>query len=302
MTIGIIGPRRRAPWRDAVVALLIAAAVVAICLILLGLTGDFLVDWLWFSAIGYLDVFWTTIVAEAEVFFAVFVATAIILWVNGSLASRFARSPWTQRPADFEWKRTGIVTFPDVLELMRRRSPWPRVIAGGAGLLAVLVAWGEVHNWSLFLRFLYRVPYGANDPLYDKDIGFYLFALPAYVVIKNWMLLTLFLSALFAGAIYWVRGNIEYDAQRRSMSPTAIAHGSVLLGFFFVVKAWSYGLDRYLLLYHDNGVVVGASYTDIHVELPVLWLLIGLSIVAAFASWANLWARTYRLPAAAALL
>src|SRR5262249_56114893 len=83
---------------------------------------------------------------------------------------------------------------------------------------------------------------------------------------------------------------------------TAIAHGSVLLGFFFVVKAWSYGLDRYLLLYHDNGVVVGASYTDIHVELPVLWLLIGLSIIAAFASWANFRVRSYRLPAAAVLL
>src|SRR6266511_1026260 len=86
------------------------------------------------------------------------------------------------------------------------------------------------------------------------------------------------------------------------MSPTAIAHGSVLLGVFFAVKAWSYGLDRYLLLYHDNGVVVGASYTDIHVELPGLWLLIGLSIVAAFVAWANLRARTYRLPAAAAVL
>ena len=86
------------------------------------------------------------------------------------------------------------------------------------------------------------------------------------------------------------------------MSPTAIAHGSVLLGFFFAVKAWSYGLDRYLLLYGDNGVVVGASYTDIHVELPVLWLLIGLSIVAAFAAWANVRVRTYRIPVAAAVL
>ena len=64
---------------------------------------------------------------------------------------------------------------------MRHRLPWPLVIAGGAGLLAVLVAWGEVHNWGIFLQFLYHVPYGANDPLYDKDIGFYLFALPAYV-------------------------------------------------------------------------------------------------------------------------
>src|SRR5947209_6405027 len=116
------------------------------------------------------------------------------------------------------------------------------------------------------------------------------------------MLLVLFLSALFAGAVYWVHGHIEYQAQRRSISPTAIAHGSALLGCFFMVKAWSYGLDRYLLLYGDNGVVVGAGYTDVHVELPVLWLLIGLSIVAAFAAWANIRVRTYRLPAAAAVL
>src|SRR5262249_61365198 len=134
------------------------------------------------------------------------------------------------------------------------------------------------------------------------DIGLYLLALPAYVVIKNWMLLTLLLSALFAGGIYWVHGHIEYDAQRRWLSPTAIAHGSVLLGFFFVVKAWSYGLDRYLLLYHDNGVVVGASYTDIHVELPVLWLLIGLSIIAAFVSWADFPLPGYPLPAPPPLL
>ena len=134
--------------------LIIAAIVVTICLILLGLTSDLLVDWLWFSAIGYLHVFWTTIGAQAGVFFAVFVATAIILWLNGSLASRFAQPPWTQRPADFEWIPTGIATPPDLREFMRQRLPWPLVIAGGAGLLSVLVAWGEVHNWGVFLRFL----------------------------------------------------------------------------------------------------------------------------------------------------
>ncbi len=64
-------------------------------------------------------------------------------------------------------------TLPDVLEFMRHRLPWPLVLAGAASLLAVLVAWGEVHNWGVFLQFLYHVPYGANDPLYDKDIGFY---------------------------------------------------------------------------------------------------------------------------------
>src|SRR5215813_864109 len=302
MTMQISGPRLRAPWQSALRVFIVVVIIFLICFILLGIIGGLLVDWLWFSAIGYLSVFWTTIVAEAEVFSAVFIATAIILWANGSLALRFARFRWKQDPVDFERESAGVATSPDVLELMRHRLPWHVVIPLGAGLLAVLVAWGEVDNWRVLLRLLYQVPYGASDPLYNKDIGFYLFTLPAYIAIKNWMFLSLVLSALFAGAIYWVHGDIEYTAQRRSISPAAIGHGSALLGLFFAVKAWSYGLDRYLLLYGDNGVVVGASYTDIHIALPVLWLLVGLSIVAALACWANLRVRTYKLPVAGGVL
>ncbi len=302
MTIGITGPERKLPRRSAVVGFIIAAVVIGIFLILLGLVSDLLVDWLWFSSIGYLQVFWTTIGAKAAVFFAVWTATAVILWLNGWLAVRFARRQPTQSVTDFVWKAAGNVPPADLLTFLRDRLPWPRVIAGSACLISLLVAAIEIGNWNVFLQFLYRVPFGADDPLYNKDISFYLFVLPAYIIIKNWMLLTLVLSALFAGMIYRVHGDIEYDVHNRSISPTAIAHGSALLGLLFVVEAASYGLDRYLLLYGDNGVVVGASYTDVHVKLPVLWLLIGISIVAAFAAWANVWMRTYRLPAAAALL
>src|SRR6266849_2041914 len=302
MTIGITGPERKAPRQSAVVRFIIAAVVVGIFLILLGLASDFLVDWLWFSSIGYLQVFWTTIGAKAVVFFAIWTATTVILCLNGWLALRFARRQPTQSVTGFVWKPAGIVPPPDLLGFMRDRLPWPRVIAGSAALIALLVAAIEVGNWNVFLQFLYRVPYGADDPLYNKDISFYLFVLPAYIIIKNWMLLTLVLSALFAAMIYRVHGDIEYDMHHRSMSPTAIEIGRALLGLLFVVEAASYGLDRYLLLYGDNGVVVGASYTDVHVKLPVLWLLIGLSIVAAFAAWANVWVRTYRLPAAAIFL
>ncbi len=301
MTIGITGPERQAPRRNVVVALLTAAIAAAISLILLGLTGAILVNWMWFSAIGYLNVFWITIGAKAGVFFTVFAATALIIWANAWLALNLARQR-VQYHADFKRKLAATATPSDLLEFLRDRLPWPLAIAVGAGLVALLVAAGEVSNWSVFLQFLYGVPYGANDPLFDKDIGFYLFSLPAYIAVKNWMLLTLFISALFAGLIYWAHGDIEYQVRQRSMSPTAIAHGSVLLGFFFAVKAWSYSLDQYLLLYGDNGVVVGASYTAVHVELPVLWLLIGLSTIAAFAAWANLRVRTYRLPTAAMIL
>src|ERR1700686_2715047 len=91
MTIGIAGPGRKAPRQNAVVRLIIAAIVGGTCLILLGLASDFLVDWLWFSSIGYLPVFLTSIGRKASVFFAAFAATALILWLNGLLAVRFGR-------------------------------------------------------------------------------------------------------------------------------------------------------------------------------------------------------------------
>jgi uncharacterized membrane protein (UPF0182 family) len=214
MTIGITGPERKAPRQIAVVGFIIAAVVAGICLILLWLASNFLVDWLWFSSIGYLQVFWTIIGAKVVVLSAVWTGTAVILWLNGWLAVRFARRQPTQSVSAFAWNPP-----PDLLALMRDRLPWSRVIAGGAGLVALLVAATEVGNWGVFLQFFYHVPYGADDPLFNKDISFYLFVLPAYILIKNWMLLALVLSALFAGTIYRVHGDIEYDIHRRSMSP-----------------------------------------------------------------------------------
>jgi uncharacterized protein len=297
MTFEIAGPAGKVPGRSVLAWWIIAAIVFIISLWLVKVAGEVLVDWLWFSSVGYLQVFWTSFAAEAAVVGGVFTATTAVLWVNGWLARRLARRRSAPSPTALGWQPP-----PDPLVLLRDRLPWHGIIAGSAALLALFVAAGEAGDWPTLLQYLYQVPYGSTDPLYGKDIGFYLFSLPAYIQIKNWMMLTLILGALFAGAIYWLHGDIEYNSYQRSMSETAIAHGSMLLGLLLAVKAWSYALDRYLLLYGDNGVVVGASYTDIHVQLPVLWFLIVASIVAALAAWANLRMRTYRLPAAAILL
>jgi len=115
------------------------------------------------------------------------------------------------------------------------------------------------------------------------------------------LLITIF-SFLIAGLVYWARGAVTFDHQRLNMIPAALVHGSALLAILFAVKAWSYYLDRFLLLYGDNGVVVGASYTDLTLGLPVLWVLIGLAGIAAVASLTNLQVRTYRLPLAAVAL
>ena len=93
MTIGITGPERRAPGRNAVVGIIIAAIVVGIFLILLGLTGDVLVDWLWFSSIGYLQVFLTTFGTKAAVFFGGFGPTRRTLGATRRLPQTEVKNP-----------------------------------------------------------------------------------------------------------------------------------------------------------------------------------------------------------------
>ena len=277
-----------------------AMAVIAGLLVVGRITG-ILVDWLWFSSIGYGGVFWTIFSARALLFVAVFAISACSIWLSGILAHRCARSVDISR-ADAADSPDATEFTGDLAELIAPRVPWRSTIACVAVVLGLLVAASEISNWDVALRFIYQVPVGERDPIFERDIGFYLFSLPAYVALKNWLLWLLFFSAMVAGAVYGVRGDIAPERPPRTLSPAAITHGSALLGVFFALKAWSWWLDRFLLLYDDNGVVVGASYTDVHVELPVLWMLVGLAAASSVALWINMRRRSYLLPAVLTLL
>ena len=86
------------PWKGIGVAI----AVIVVSLIVLGRASSIVVDWAWFSTIGYVDVFWTVFATKAALFIAVFAVSALLLWVNGRLALRFARPRQLRLPAAFD--------------------------------------------------------------------------------------------------------------------------------------------------------------------------------------------------------
>ncbi|MBN3785785.1 UPF0182 family protein [Burkholderia sp. Ac-20353] len=278
----------------------IVAAIVIALLIAVGRVTGVLVDWLWFSSVGYAGVFWTILLTRVLLFVVVFVVSAATIGASGLLAHRYAT------PA-FIWQvETEPPTRADevirvIAEKFAAQIPWRLVVGVAAGFLAFVIAGNAMSHWDIALRFLHQVPFGQRDPIFGNDIGFYVFSLPVLLTIRNWLLQLLISCAVVAGGVYWVRGDIVRRLPKR-FSSAAATHGVVLLALFFLLKAWSWWLSRYLLLYDNNGVVVGAGYTDVHVVLPVRWLLIGLAIAAAAALAANLRRPGYRLPAAAALL
>jgi uncharacterized membrane protein (UPF0182 family) len=284
----------------------VAIAVFVACLVVLARAAGLVVDWAWFSMIGYGGVFWTVFTTKIILFVVVFAVSSVLLWVNGAVAFRFAWRRRLRLPAAFSPDYARVPALPGtpagLFGIVAPLLPWRLLILAVAVVVGGLVAIGEAGNWDLILRFVYQVPYGQADPLFGKDIGFYLFSLPVYIAVKNWMVMILALSSVMAGAVYFVHGDIDPDHWPWRISAAAIAHGSALLGLYFAVKAWSYVLDRFMLLYNDNGVVVGASYTDVHIVLPVLWLLVCLSVVAAVIAWINMRRRIFRPAIAASVL
>ena len=276
---------------------LIVAGIAIAALFIIGIATNLLVDWTWFSSLGYGSVFWTAIKARIALFAIVFIATAVAIWMSGWAANRLAGTRTKPRlVSPSPWDNWEGITPRVRLDQIYQHFPWRIAIAAVAIVVALFVAGAQIGNWDVALKYFNQVPYGKPDPLFGNDISFYLFSLPAYIEVKNWLLVVLFLSALCAGALYALHGAIVIREQQRYIAPAALAHACALLAVFFAIEAWSFWLDRYLLVYSDNGVVVGAGYADVHVGLPLLWLLILICGAGVVLSLATVRTRAYRLP------
>lgn len=133
-------------------------------------------------------------------------------------------------------------------------------------------------NWTKVLPFLNAVPFQAKDPVFNKDISFYIFELPIWELLDFW-LGGLFLYALLAvSLIYLCSGNSIPDGEFRGFCYPQLRHLYSLGGMVLLTLSFRHGLARYELLYSQRGVIYGASYTDINIQLPIETVL---SIVAA---------------------
>jgi uncharacterized membrane protein (UPF0182 family) len=280
------------------VVLLAALAVAAV--VLAAASSDILVDWLWFRSLGFGAVFATVWRARLAAFAVVTIASWIVLVANGLLAVR-AAGPLVRR-LRLVRGNGDAERLPDTLEISFDRFPWRLAVLAGATLLSVFVGLAYAGSWEDVLKWWYAVPFEHTDPLFGRDLAFYVFTLPVWRALCDWALLIVVLAALSAGAVYWWRGAIEVGNGLPRLAPAPVRHLAILSALFFLVKAADNLLQRYDLLLSSNGVVFGAAYTDVHVRLPLLGALAVACIVAALLAAVALVRRDIRLVIAAAAL
>jgi uncharacterized membrane protein (UPF0182 family) len=270
-------------------SLIITGSVIVGLLILLGGAATFYTDLLWFRETGFQSVFTKQIWTKTYLglaFGSIFAAFMLVnLWVVQKLTSPYR-----------------LFTMQDqVLERYRATlRPYFRWGVIGLSLLFGLFAGsGATSQWRKWLLFSNSEPFGQTDPLFVKDIGFFVFRLPFLRFLFTWGFSSLVMITLVVGVAHYFMGGIRSGPAGERVTPQVKAHMSVLLGLLVLLKAWGYRLDQLELVYSARGQVTGGSYTDVNAQLPALKLMVIIAIVAGVLFLINIRLRGWILPAAA---
>lgn len=281
MVVAQRGPSRR--------ALIFLALLILV--IVLAASSRFYTDVLWFGEVGFSDVLWTSLRTQFAVGIGVGVATALIVWLNLAIARRL-------RPG---YRGMASIGGTDPFERYRNAVlPYERALRLAAAILIGLLAGlAAAASWRSVLLWANRVRFGVEDPQFHEDVGFYVFELPFLSIVTDWVWFALMASLFVAAAAHLFYGTIRPEPRLAGISSGALAHLSVLLGVLALVKTVQYWIGRYELNFSERGVVHGASYTDVHAQLPALNVLAAISILSALLFLVNIRVRRLSLPLAA---
>lgn len=294
--------------------IVVAAGVVLIA----GFGVDLWTDVIWYSSVGFDDVFWTRLTSQAGLFVAGLVAALLILFLNFWLARRLTPPAHPDRPgrlraiterlvdaqrtarmdggqggpagqggpgglfgAGVRSGRGDEATFsfepgdiPDLAPL----AGW--AIGGFALLLALGIGGAVSAAWDTLLLWVNRVPFSASgtvtDPVFGRDISFFLFELPFFRLVQTMLNGILLASLAVAGAWYLVaatRGGEVFITRVR-------VHLALIAGLYLLSVAFGYQLDKFELVYGSAGVATGVSFTDANARFMAYDVLTILSGVA----------------------
>lgn len=245
--------------------------LVFIALNVLGQALPLYTDYLWFQELALASVFTTILWYKIALGVCAGALFALFLYVNVRLAARSAGG-------DVLMELEDPLGLPSrlVIEPLFRRFLLPGAVV--LGLFAGLYAAGQ---WETVLRFLNRQPFGIQDPLFGRDVGFYTFQLPILETLYGWAFATLGMALLLTVATYVLHRGIQVTPRGPVATTQARAHLLTLGALLLIVKAGGYYLDTFHLLLSPTGIVFGAGYSDIHANLPALRILAVLALACA---------------------
>ncbi|MEZ5239575.1 MAG: UPF0182 family protein [Microthrixaceae bacterium] len=285
-------PKRRdgGGRRGRVVAVVVIAVLVVLVFSLRAI-ATFWTDYLWFADLDLSDV-WTSLLS----------AKVSLRWSRRSASSRSSGSTSpSRRSSHHRWRPCGWTTRS--WSATRRWSP----VASGCWCSCLARSRARAgHQRRRGVEDLAAVPpggdFGIEDPQFGWDIGFFVFRLPFFSLVVDWVFGFLLVTLLLVSVLYYLNGSIRFQARGDRITGSAKAHLSVILALMALVKAVDYWLQRFELTLQQRDAFDGAGYTAVNATLPALQLLILVALFAAGLFIVNIRRRGWVLPVIAIAL
>jgi uncharacterized protein len=283
------------------------------------------IDWWWFEAVGYAQNWQRQL--QTQSLLAIVGGGMASLWLglNYRWSQRWATvpqgkpepipllaEPFADRPlprSNLRWLLviligTSLAASTAILYPLRGLAP--QLILAGIGLAIVFLIWPRrilvpllilvggwwgaywANHWTEILPAFGAVPFGQQEPVFNRDLSFYIFQLPVRELLDE-CALSLTVLAFALAVILYVRPHLSDGLTK--MLPQQYRHLAFLAGAIAWATAHHFVLTRYQLLYSQRGAVYGAGYADIWGYLPISNFLVIASCVMAIGcwSWATGW-------------
>ena len=269
----------RAKWGFLILGLILA-------FLLLSLLRSVYTDWLWFGEIGFRGVYVKILVTRIVLLVGGAVVFAIPLGISIFFAGRLSSGP--------------------------EEIPLPQ---GARGFLKALIRWGTVAaivvlslilgtivagQWEILLKFWNATTFGIDDPVYNRDVSFYVFSLPVLGFLQGWLLGSAIVVLLATLALYFV--NYSFRGVGLLLTPGLKVHVSIIAAAVMFVIAFGHWLDRWELVLSSQGAVFGAAYTDLNANQPALLIMTIVAGAAGTLMLVNAYLKGVRLLVGAVVL
>ena len=275
-------PDRRRP------ATLILAVVAGIYLTLTA-AGSLWTDFLWFDSIGYESIWLKNWSVSLLLGAAGVVVAFIVIWLSLRLADRLSPR-WV--PFDLTEEEELIERFREWVEPRTRQIRL--LVSAGLALLLGLAASSWRDEYFLFQN---GGDFGIEDPVFNTDIGFYIFQLPFLETAVDWVFNLVLLTLVVVVVVHYFNGGIRLSGRGLNVTSGTKTHILAMLAVLAVVRAVVYRLDMYALLLsaRSEPQFFGPGYTDVNARLPALRLLIAVALIGAVIFIVNIWRRGWTL-------
>lgn len=275
----VVQRRRRSPL---VPTLVVLGAIV----LLLVVTAEIWTEVLWFDQVGYSQVYRTRLVSQVVLFVAGAAIMAAAVFASLSFAYR-------SRPvyAPVSPEQQSLDRYRESLEPLRRLV----LIALPAGL-GLFAGSAAAQQWETVLLWLNRTSFGATDPEFGMDIGFFVFTLPFLRFVLGFLTAVVVLAALAGAATHYLYGGFRLQGPGERTTKAARVHLALLGALLVLLQAGSYWLDRYSQVIDDSGLFTGAGFTGVNAVIPARTILAIIAVIVAVLFVATAFTGTWRIP------